>query len=156
VNKILGPSRYRIRLSVSQYSQQKARALQDLMKRGTCSPRVALSIPEISKMFPRGSLAGLLYTDPADGWNRVAQTVVDAELTSKVIEIHHSLKKKDGDFESSICPGERWMYRVVNGTGTLSFSKSIDWDSLDPMNDSKKQDPKRATLKLAMTHVEQL
>lgn len=148
---------YQRRLMVSEYSEKKAVAMRELVNREVCSPRRVLSYGEISAMFrPSNWIGEVAYTDPARGWNQMARTLLDMELTARVLEIHRTGLKQSRDFESSLCPQQRWKYNVVNGVGTLSFTKSINWEELDPDCCNGDSNPRQHSLERPLTYSEEV
>jgi hypothetical protein len=150
MNALLSRPRYQFRLMVADMSEQTALAIRDLMKRQPCTARGTLSTREETEMFPEwNSVARVAYHDPADAWNRIARALLDLEMTARVLEIHRDVSHNH-DFESSLCPGEQWRYRVDKGTGTLSFSNPVNWDHLGIADSSNV----KHSFELPPTHVE--
>lgn len=155
MNKLFTQPKYQHRLMVYDFSEKKADAVNELIKHDACAPRREMSISETMKVVPNW-IGQVSYTDPASDWNRTAKTLLDMEFTAKVLLIHQSRLKQDQDFESSICRGEKYTYRVSTGIGTLSFSRNIDWKSLRPIYKSSDNYPKSSPLELPTTHVDSL
>jgi len=77
---------------------------------------------------------GRTSTSLSNQTNKAAKSMLDLELTQKILQVK-ALAAKTGkwpasvpEMKSSICPGAKWLYRVApDGTMSISFSEKPKW-----------------------------
>ncbi|HEY9650692.1 MAG TPA: hypothetical protein V6C95_08520 [Coleofasciculaceae cyanobacterium] len=126
-----------LRFSAIDTYQAQSRSYSQLPQQNFCSLSLDQSKPEADPAWwnPIGQIATLSLPNL---WLRAGRRMLDSELTQKILQVK-ALAVKLGrwpqsvpNLESSICPGEKWLYQVLSdGTMSLTFSK--------PLNSEKRQ-----------------
>lgn len=126
-----------LRFCAIDQAEKALATLAELRRQDTCSfdPRAFANKPELQPA--RWNTVGqfiIRLKDLAGSWRDIGWILLHRELTQKVLRIKQlrrtfadgSWPKQVPGLESSVCPGERWTYRVTPGGGmSISFSRQV-------------------------------